>query len=89
VTPAFPNGSFSIVGNTCTATTLGAGSACTVIVHYHNCVTSAQSGYLALGYSNPTTGAQGTGVVVNFTGVAGSPIACSQVSSANESLPSK
>jgi hypothetical protein len=71
------------VGNTCTATSLGAGSSCTVTIHYHNCTTSTQSGYLALGYSSPSSGAQGTAVVVSFTGVAGSPLACTQVSGSN------
>ena len=90
VTPAFPGGTFSIVGNTCTATSLGAGSACTVTVHYHNCSTSAQTGYLALGYANPATNTPGTAVVVGFTGVAGSPTACQQVvNGVSETPPSK
>ena len=89
VTPAFSGGAFSITGNTCNATSLGAGSSCTVTVHYHNCSSAHQSGYLALGYQNPSTNAHGTAVVVNLSGIEGVPANCFVIDSQTASPASQ
>jgi|GEM_PF-5747602 len=85
VTPAFGSSAMLITGNTCNATSLGAGSTCMVKIHYRNCTVNRQTGYLALGYQNPSTGVPGTGVVVNLSGVEGAPADCDAIS--NDSGP--
>jgi hypothetical protein len=87
LTQAFPGGGFTVLTNTCNATSLGANSSCTVTVHYHNCTTASKQGYLALGYTDPVTNEQGTAVVVTLTGVAGSPSACSVINNSNTLPP--